>query len=84
MKSSVQKKSSFTLPAAEVSRVNRLRRKLGLRSNTDVVRRALTDLENSMDRNQLRKQFQEASSLTRQVNREDYQELDGLAGEGLK
>lgn len=64
--------------------MNRLRRKLGLRSNTDVVRRALTDLENSMDRNQLRKQFQEASSLTRQVNREDYQELDGLAGEGLK
>jgi len=84
MKSSAQKKSSFTLPAAEVSRVNRLKRKLGLRSNTEVVRRALADLENSMDRNHLRKQFQEASLLTRQVNREDYQELDGLAGEGIE
>lgn len=37
-----------------------------------------------MDRNHLRKQFQEASLLTRQVNREDYQELDGLAGEGIE
>lgn len=64
--------------------MNRLKRKLGLRSNTEVVRRALTDLENSMDRNHLRTQFREASLLTRQVNREDYQELDGLAGEGIE
>ncbi len=84
MKNSAQKKSSFTLPAAEVSRVLRLKRKLGLRSNTEVVRRALTDLENSMDRNQLRKQFEEASSLVRDVNRDDLKEFDALTGEGIE
>lgn len=84
MKKSTLKKSSFTLPATEVSRVVRLKKKLGLRSNTEVVRRALSDLETSMDRIQLRKQFQEASSLVREANREDLRELDTLAGEGIE
>jgi hypothetical protein len=84
MKSLIGKKSSFTLPGAEVSRVSRLKRRLGLRSNTAVVRRALTELENSMDRNHLRKQFQDASALVRDVNREDLRELDALADEGIE
>jgi hypothetical protein len=84
MKTLVRKKSSFTLPFSEVSRVSRLKRRLGLRSNTAVVRRALSELETSIDRDHLRKQFRDASSLVREVNREDLVELDALTGEGIE
>lgn len=83
MKSSVNKKSSFTLPASEVLRVSRLKNRLGLRSNTAVVRRALSELETSVDRSLLRKQFRESSQLVRKANQSDMDELDLLAGEGL-
>ncbi len=84
MKNSVQKKSSFTLPASEVTRVHRLKRRLGLRSNTAVVRRALSELERGVDRNSLRKQFQDASLIVRDANQEDLKEMDFLAGEGIE
>lgn len=84
MKNAANKKSSFTLPASEVSRVSRLKKRLGLRSNTAVVRRALSELETRVDRRELRKQFQEASQLVRSSNQKDMDELDLLAGEGLE
>ena len=84
MKNVADKKSSFTLPASEVSRVTRLKRRLGLRSNTAVVRRALSELETRVDRSILRKQFLESSELVRTANQSDMEELDLLAGEGLE
>ena len=83
MKSHAIKKSSFTLPPSEVSRVNRLKKRLRLKSNTAVVRRALSDLEARVDRNLLREQFQQASLIVRESHLKEMAELDHLAGEGL-
>jgi len=84
MKNSTIKKSSFTLPATEVSRVTRLKKRLGLRSNTAVVRRALSELETRVDRRILREQFRESSKLVQKANQRDMEELDSLAVEGLE
>jgi len=83
MKSNALKKSSFTLPSSQVSLVLRLKKTLHLKSNTEVVRRALQELQNKVERQSLRAQFLEASKAVREANREDLQELDQLADEGL-
>lgn len=83
MKKNVAIKSSFTLPPQEVALVTRLKRRLRLASNTAVVRQALHDLQKKLDRDELKRQFVEASHLVREVNREDMRELDQLANEGL-
>lgn len=83
MKSNALKKSSFTLPSSQVSLVLRLKKTLHLKSNTEVVRRALQELQKKVERQSLREQFLEASKTVREANREDLQELDQLADEGL-
>ena len=84
MKSHTARKSSFTLPAAEHAQVLRLRRLLNARSNTEVIRRSLKLLEESVSREELRRQFREASARVRSSTLETMRELDPLIGEGLE
>src|SRR6202046_4755992 len=84
MKSNTARKSSFTLPAAEHAQVRRLRRLLKARSNTEVIRRSLRLLEESISREELRRQFREASARVRSSTRETVQELDPLVSDGLE
>jgi hypothetical protein len=83
MKNSALKKSSFTLPVPEIELVSRLKKKLHLKSNTAVVRRALLELQAKVERVTLRQKFKEASQMVRKVNRKEMQELDLLSDEGI-
>jgi hypothetical protein len=83
MKSNTPGKSSFTLAPAEHAQVLRLRRLLKARSNTEVIRRSLKLLEESVSREELRRQFREAAASVRASTLEAMQELDHLAGDGL-
>ena len=76
-------KSSFTLPPEEHARVLRLKRQLRARSNTEVIRRSLHLLEESLSRDALRKVFHRAAERVRESSTEAMEELDHLAGEGL-
>ena len=84
MKSNTARKSSFTLPAAEHAQVLRLRRLLKASSNTEVIRRSLKLLEESVSREELRRQFREASTRVRASALEAVRDLDPLAGDGLE
>jgi predicted RNA-binding protein len=84
MKPHTLRKSSFTLSAAEHAQVLRLRRLLKARSNTEVIRRSLRLLEESISREALRRQFREASARVRSSTVEAMRELDPLIGEGLE
>jgi Arc/MetJ-type ribon-helix-helix transcriptional regulator len=84
MKSHTVRKSSFTLPPKEHARVLRLRRLLKAPSNTDVIRRSLRLLEDSISREELRRQFREASARVRSSTLEVVQELDPLVNDGLE
>ncbi len=84
MKSNANKKSSFTLGPAEHAQVRRLRGLLKARSNTEVIRRSLKLLEETLAREELRRQFREASARVRSSTLEAVQEMDFLAGEGLE
>jgi hypothetical protein len=53
-------------------------------SNTEVIRRSLKLLEESVFREELRRQFREASSRVRSSALEAVQDLDHLAGDGLE
>jgi len=68
----------------EHAQVLRLRRLLKARSNTEVIRRSLTLLEESISRETLRRQFREASARVRPSSLEAMRELDRLIGEGLE
>jgi len=76
-------KSTVALPADEISRVKRLKTRLGLRSNVAVVRAGLRLLEETTDREALRREFARASAATRASLRSELAELDHLSGEGL-
>jgi len=84
MKSNTARKSSFSLPAAEHAQVLRLRRLLKASSNTEVIRRSLKLLEESVSREELRRQFREASASVRSSTLEAVRELDSLSGDGLE
>jgi hypothetical protein len=84
MKANTAGKSSVTLSAAEHAQVLRLRRLLKVRSNTEVIRRSLKLLEEAVNREELRRQFREASARVRASTLEAMRELDELAGEGLE
>ncbi|MGA7872880.1 MAG: hypothetical protein WCA22_18475 [Candidatus Binatus sp.] len=72
------------MPAAEHAQVRRLRRLLKVRSNTEVIRRSLKLLEESVSREELRRQFREASARVRSSALEAVEQLDQLAGDGLE
>lgn len=79
----VSARSSITLPADEVALVERLRRRVGAKTNVAVVRRALRLLEVTTDREQLRQAYRAASLATRGSLAHELAELDHLAAEGM-
>jgi L-lactate utilization protein LutB len=83
MKANAAGKSSFTLAPAEHAQVRRLRRLLKARSNAEVIRRSLRMLEESVAREELRRQFREASMRVRASTTEAIEEWDPLVDEGL-
>jgi hypothetical protein len=83
MKINASGKSSITLSSKEHAQVLRLRRLLRARSNTEVIRRSLKLLEESVSREQLRRQFREASRRVRSSSGEVMREMDSWIGEGL-
>ncbi len=83
MKRHTAVKSSFTLPAEERARVLRLRRILGARSNTDVIRRSLRVLEETVSRDALRARFRDAARKVRRGTLEEIRDLEAVIGDGL-
>jgi hypothetical protein len=83
MKSHTSTKSSFTLAPVEHALVKRLRRLLKARSNTEVIRRSLKMLEESLTREELRRQFREAAARVKSSTPEELKELDGVIADGL-
>lgn len=78
------RKSSFTLPADEHARVLRLRKILGVDSNTEVIRRSLLALEESVSREMLRKRFRDAVVRLGDSTAAELEALDGLSLDGLE
>ncbi len=76
-------KSSITLPPAEVKLVKDLKKKLKAKSNVEVVRRGLNLLKEQTDRGLLRKAYESASHQVADALRDELDELDHLASEGL-
>jgi hypothetical protein len=76
-------KSSITLPPDEFRLVTRLKARLGLKSNVDVVRKGLHMLRESTERQALKEAFRRASRATRKSTREEIDELDHLVHEGI-
>ena len=77
-------KSSITLPAEELRLVTRLKVRLGLKTNVEVVRKGLRLLREVTDREALRVGYRQASRATKRVTREELDELDHLGNEGLE
>ncbi len=76
-------KSSVTLPAEELELVMKLKRRLRVKSNVEVVRRGLRLLQETTDRAALRESYRQASDAVRGQNASDMKELDGLIDEGI-
>lgn len=83
MKHDVARKSSFTLPPDEHALVLRLKRVLGARSNTEVIRRSLRALEESVSREELRARFREASRRVRASTAAELEDLNPVIADGL-
>jgi Arc/MetJ-type ribon-helix-helix transcriptional regulator len=77
-------KSSITLPPEELRMVKDLQSKLALKTKVEVVRRGLRLLKDTVDRNELRRAFREASKSTRRTLSVELEELDFLAAENLE
>ncbi|HLX38755.1 MAG TPA: hypothetical protein VKR29_13180, partial [Candidatus Binataceae bacterium] len=73
----------FTLAPAEHARVKRLRRLLKARSNAEVIRQSLKLLEESLTREELRRQFVEAAARVKSSTVKEMRELDGVIADGL-
>jgi len=72
------------LPAEELRLVVALQAKLKARSKVEVVRRGLRLLQESTDRELLRRAYREASAATRASAKAELAELDHLVSEGLE
>ncbi|HKM99145.1 MAG TPA: hypothetical protein VJX23_01420 [Candidatus Binataceae bacterium] len=66
------------LAPAEHAQVRRLRRLLKARSNAEIICRSLRLLEESVSREELRRQFRGTSTRARSSTREALQELDSF------
>lgn len=79
----VNARSSITLPRDEMALVERLRRRVGAKTNIAVVRRALRLLEETTDREVLRRAYEQASLATRPSLESELASLDHLSAEGI-
>jgi hypothetical protein len=75
--------SRITLPANELALVEGLKKRLGAKSNVEVVRRGLKLLRDSVERDALRAQYADASRRVRKSTLAELPELDAFASEGL-
>jgi hypothetical protein len=71
-------KSSITLPAEDLALVEGLRKRLRAKTKVEVVRRGLYLLRDSVDREALRKQYEDASRRVRRSTLVELKELDGV------
>ena len=76
-------KSSITLPPGELELVLSLMKSLKAKSKVDIIRRGLTLLKESTDRQALRASYKEASLKTRAMLSQELKDLDHLTDEGL-
>ncbi|HLG18266.1 MAG TPA: hypothetical protein VI895_00440 [Bdellovibrionota bacterium] len=64
--------------------VKDLQSKLALKTKVEVVRRGLRLLKDTVDRNELRRAFREASKSTRRTLSVELEELDSITAENLE
>ena len=76
-------KSSITLPRQELLLVKRLKARLHMKTNVQVVRAGLHLLNEESDRRALKEAYRQASAATRQSILAELGELDHLAGESI-
>ena len=76
-------RSSITLRASEFRLMTRLKARLGLKSNVEVVRKGLHLLREQTDRRALKEAYRKASRATRGATRKEIDDLDHLAHEGI-
>jgi hypothetical protein len=76
-------KSSITLPHDELVLVTKLKKRLGVKTNVEVIRRSLHLLRDTTERAALRKAYVEAANAVRETTASELEELDSLAFEGL-
>ncbi len=76
-------KSSITLPPSELRLVNRLQKTLKAKSKVEVIRRGLTLLAETTDREALRNSYRLASNKVRPSHEDEMRDLDGLSDDGL-
>jgi hypothetical protein len=77
-------KSSITLPRQELLLVKKLKARLHMKTNVQVVRAGLHLLTEETDRRALKEAYRQASAATRQSVRAELDELDHLSGEAIR
>ncbi len=77
-------KSSVTLTRDTFALVKQLRQQLGAKSNVEVVRQGLYLLKERVDRESLRSAYRRASTTLREATKQELEELDHLAGQGVE
>jgi len=77
-------KSSITLPREELKLVEELKRRLGAKSNVEVIRRGLQKLKETTDRELLRQAYAKAAQSLKKNTQKELQELDHLASENIE
>ena len=77
-------KSSVTLPYEELQLVNRLKKRLGAKTNVEVIRRGLHLLRDTTEREALRRAYARAARDVRATTESELAELDHLSSEGLE
>ncbi len=76
-------KSSITLPANELQMVEKLQKRLKMKTKVEVIRKGLSLLNEQTERNILKEQYKLASLAVREQTLTELEELDGLSGDGL-
>lgn len=71
------------VPYEEVQLVNRLKKRLGAKSNVEVIRRGLYLLRDTTEREALRQSYARAARDVRAITASELAELDHLSSEGL-
>jgi hypothetical protein len=79
----VNTKSSITLPPNELKMVLGLMKRLGLKTKVEVVRQALLMLKEKLERENLRKSYEDASLKARQSTKEGLADFDHLTDENI-
>ena len=72
----VSARSSITLPAEDVALIERLKRRVGAKTNIAVVRRALRLLDSTTERDELRWAYRDALNATRGSLADEMADLD--------